>query len=116
MKNVFEHIEHVRTRPHHIRRKVAFSAAGGITALVGLIWLSASLGTGVFAIAGSSFADQTKQSALVTSGANDSNGGLAGAAAALPYTQASAPAHIEIIDTSTSTTVGKKAEQTTLPF
>lgn len=116
MKNVFEHIEHVRAKPHHVRRKVAFSAAAGIAGFIGLIWLSASLGTGAFAIAGSSFSDQTKQSAVVTVGANDPNNSLAGAAAALPYTQAAVPAHIEIIDTSTSTTVGKRAEQTTLPF
>lgn len=117
MKTVFEHIEQVKGRPHHIRKRVAFSAAGGVTAFIALVWLSVSLGTGVFAIQGSSFADARSQSSVAVSDTGSSaNSGLAGVAAALPGTDTNAPARIQIIDTSSSTTAGPKAEQTTLPF
>ncbi|MBI5405677.1 hypothetical protein HY972_01400 [Candidatus Kaiserbacteria bacterium] len=115
MKTVFEHIEHVRGKPHHIRKRVAFTAAGGITALVALVWLASSLGTGVFAIKGSSFAESAAQSSgLMIKGAAQPETGLAGAAAALP--SADAPARIEIVDVAPSSSPAKQHEQTTLPF
>jgi hypothetical protein len=115
MKTIFEHIEYVKGKPHHIRKQVAFAAAAGITALIALVWLGASLGTGVLALKGNSFADSAKGTGTLTTGTADKNAALAGAAAALPNTNQNAPAHIEIVDTS-SPSSGKKAEQTTLPF
>jgi hypothetical protein len=113
MKTVFEHIEHVKRQPHHVRKGVAFSAAASCTALIAFVWLAGSLWSGTFAIKSSSFAESTGQSPTVT--AYDSGkSGLAGAAAALQ--DASAPAHIEIVDAASSTSQQKKAEQTILPF
>ena len=113
MKTIFEHIEHVKKQPHHIRQGVAFAAAAACTALIAFVWLAGSLWTGVFALKSTSFADSAGQSPTVT--AYDSGkSGLAGAAAALQ--DASAPAHIEIVDAASSTSGQKKAEQTILPF
>lgn len=118
MKTVFDHIEHVRGKPHHVRKRVAFTLAAAGAGVVGLVWLVGSVSFGLFAIQESSFAESTGQGgALATTGENGSSN-LAGAAAALPASQnsANAPAHIEIVDTTPSTSGQGKAEQTIIPF
>lgn len=116
MKTVFDHIEHMRGKPHHIRKRVAFTLAAAGAGVVGLVWLVGSVSLGVFAIQGSSFAESTGQGAVIVDNTGSSN--LAGAAAALPTNQnsANAPAHIEIVDIASSTPGQGKAEQTIIPF
>ena len=114
MKTVFEHIEHVKKQPHHVRRGVAFSAAALCTALVALVWLTGSLWSGTFALRSSSFAESAGQSSAPAPAYNSGESGLAGAAVALP--SADAPAHIEIVDAASSTSGQKKAEPTIIPF
>ena len=118
MKNIFEHIEQVKGKPHHIRKRVAFTVAAAGTAIVALVWLVGSLSLGAFAIQGNSFAESTGQeSVIATDSNNDSfpaNGGIAGAAAALP--SANAPARIEIINAASSNSGQKKTERTIIPF
>lgn len=111
-KIVLDHIERVKGQPHHIRKQVAFGAAGGIAALIAVVWLTGSLASGTFAVQGSSFTESTKQESAIVSGATIPN--LAGAAAAIG--DAPVPAHIEIIDTTPAAPKVKKVEQTTLPF
>lgn len=113
MKTVFEHIEYMKGKPHHIRKRIAFGAATGVTALIALVWLTGSLRSGAFAIAGSSFDERASATAA---GSTATNSGLAGAAAALPNVEENAPARIEIIDVASSTSGQKKTEQTTIPF
>lgn len=114
MKTVFEHIEYVKGQPHHIRKRVAFSAAAGITALIALTWLGGSFATGAFAIHGG---DALAGQPAAAAASNDTNNSLAGAAAALPPSSATVPAHIEIIDTTAAAAPSqKKAEQTVIPF
>ncbi|MFZ3043892.1 MAG: hypothetical protein WA058_02160 [Minisyncoccia bacterium] len=116
MKTIFDHIEHVKGKPHHIRKRVAFAAAACGTALIGLVWLTTSLSTGAFAIRDTSFADSTGQGVVVTTSSDTSASQLAGAGAASIFgTDASVPAHIEIVDVASSTPK-KQAEQTTIPF
>jgi len=115
MKTIFDHIERVKGQPHHIRKRVAFGTAATLTALVALVWLVGSLGTGAFALKSTSFADSTGgERALTVSGVSGSQG-LAGAAAAPALGNASAPARIQIIDAGPSAGGQKKAE-TTIPF
>jgi len=113
MKTVFEHIEHVKKKPHHIRQGIAFATATACTALIAFVWLAGSLWTGAFALKSSSFAESVGQSPTVTV-YDGERSGLAGAAATLQ--DASALAHIEIVDTASSTAGQKKTEQTILPF
>lgn len=84
--------------------------------VIALVWLVGSFSLGAFAIQDNSFADAVGQGSLETTrGAQ--NGGvknLAGVAAAMWTTDTKA--HIEIVDTASSTPVAKKAEQTTIPF
>lgn len=122
MKNLFEQIEHTKGKPHHIRKRVAFGTAAGITSLIALIWFSVSIGTGAFTIAGSSFADSTAGVGTVTTSAPNTNQNLAGAVAGIPaplpadnQNAASGPARINIIDVASSTSK-QKAEPTIIPF
>ena len=115
MKTIFEHIEYAKSKPHHIRKQIVFTSAAGISILIALVWLIASFSTNSFAIKGSTFADSTGQSTVETvSDSENEMQNIAGAAAALP--DKNAPAHIEIIDTTTSVPEKNKAEQTTIPF
>ncbi|MGD0328776.1 MAG: hypothetical protein ABSB00_03700 [Minisyncoccia bacterium] len=113
MKTIFEHIKNAKEKPHHIRKRIAFAATTGITALIALVWLVGSFSSGAFAIRGSTFAESTESSPVITTTENQ-NQNIAGAAAALP--SANTPAHIEIITTAASTSESNKAEQTTIPF
>jgi len=111
MKKLTDHIEYVKGQPHHVRRSVAFGTAGGFAAFVGLIWISGSLATGAFHIQGATFADANTPTAVEAVAPSDS--GVAGVAAALAAPKA---AHIEIIDTSSTTAPSEKPEPTVIPF
>ena len=115
MKTVSEHIQHIKGKPHHVRKRVAFGAATGVTAFIALVWLVGNLSLGSFAIPQTSFADAVNQGGaqVVVAHTSDATSGVAGAAAAF---DTSAPAHIEIIDTASSTPAAKRVEQTTIPF
>jgi len=112
MKTLTEHIHHVKGQPHHVRRQVTFAVVGGTTIVIALVWFGTKLALGSFALPNTSFADATGKSQLETV-PHTSSTGLAGAAAAL---DAGTPAHIEIVDTASSTKPAPKAEQTTIPF
>ncbi len=118
MKTIFDHIEHIKSKPHHVRNRIAFSAASIGTGLVALVWLVSALGTNAFAIQESSFAKSVGQESVVATdsgnGNNPVNSAVAGASAAL--SNASGRAHIEIIDTTSSTRKAAQPEQTTIPF
>lgn len=114
MKNVFEHIEQVKGKPHHIRKRIAFTAAAAGTAIVALVWLVGSFSLGAFAIQDNSFAESTGQENVIATGSDNGSLNLAGAVAALPSTNA--PAHIEIINAASSNSGQKKTERTIIPF
>jgi len=113
MKTIFEHIEHVKEKPHHIRKRIAFTATAVSAAIIAFVWLVGNISTGAFAIQGSTFADSAGQG-TITTGTGETDQNIAGAAAALQDNNA--PAHIEIVDTSSSTRREKQAEQTIIPF
>ena len=118
MKTVFDHIERVKGQPHHVRKRVAFGTAFAGTAVIALVWLVSSVGTGVFALKDTSFAQSTGGDVPAVSsnnGSHPADSGIAGAAAAPALENGSVPARIQIID-ATSTMSVKKAEPTTIPF
>lgn len=114
MKTIFDHIEHVKGKPHHIRKRVAFGAAASGTALIALVWFVQSISSSTFALKNTSFADSAREESVVVTAADRGNQNVAGAAAALQ--DASAPAHIEIVDTASSTRKATPAERTIIPF
>ncbi len=118
MKTVSEHVEHIKGKPHHIRKRIAFTAAASGAIVIALVWFVGNISLGAFALGDTSFADAVGQGNIETmsneNGSRPADSGIAGVAAALQ--SANAPAHIEIVDTASSTRSIKKAEQTTIPF
>ncbi len=112
MQALFDHIDTVKGKPHHVRRQVAFAVAAVIAGVVGLGWLGLSLSMGAFAIEGSSFAEST--GALPAAATVSGNSQLAGSAAAFSD-EDNAPAHIQIVDT-TPSSAASQPEQTVIPF
>lgn len=115
MKTIAQHIAHARTKPHHVRRKIATVVAGSITALIALVWFTANIMTGSFALPDSSFAATTGGSAPIATTSVTGSQDLAGVGAAKILEDKNAPAHIEIVDT-TPTAPTKQPAQTILPF
>jgi hypothetical protein len=114
MKNVFEHIEHVKGKPHHVRRRVAVAGATVGSAMIALVWLVSSVMTGAFAIEGSTFALSTGQEGAFATTSASGTEGLAGAAAAV--SGSSGKARIEIVDTTPPPVPSKQSDKTMLPF
>lgn len=112
MKTVFDHINHIKGKPHHVRKRIAFGTAMGGTALIALLWAGLSLSTGAFVIHPTSLAQSTGDTEVTVAGTDNGNENLAGASAAQTQDQ-SGPARIQIITLATST---QQAEQTTIPF
>lgn len=116
MKTLFEHIEHAKGKPHHVRERIAFGVASGVSGLIALVWLTGSLNSGKFALQDTSFADAVNEpSAVVVGQGNERNNSLAGAAAALPSAAKNVPAYIKIVDATASSST-RQTEQTTIPF
>jgi hypothetical protein len=117
MKTISQHIKHIHSKPHHVRRRVAFTAATAGAGVLAAAWLIASLGTGAFALKPTSFAQSEGEASVAVQSTADTGAQVAGAAAAPAVQDANAPAHIQIVDVSapTSTSTPKSA-QTTIPF
>lgn len=115
MKKIAEHIAHVKSKPHHIRKQVAFGAAAALTALIAFIWLTSSLMTGAFALKATSFAESTGNARAVVVSGGDTSEQVAGVGAAVSN-KAEKPASVEIVDTTPSSRSNSQVEQTVIPF
>ena len=111
---ITEHIERAKAQPHHVKKRITFGVAGAAAGLVAVAWLGVSLSTGAFAIHPSNFAAATEGATSPDATAGMSASQLAGVAAAAQGSQASAPAHIEIVDA--STTPATTTQPTVIPF
>lgn len=109
MKAVFDHIERVKGKPHHVRRKVAFGTAFGVTASIALLWFGFTLSAGTFALQGTTFAESTGAAPAKPTPGDSSL--LAGAAAAFPKKE---EPRIEIVDVTKP--APSEPEATILPF
>ncbi len=118
MKKISKHIAYLKSKPHHVRKRIAFGTAATITTLIGVLWFGASFSSGSYAITGSNFAQSTGSSTVapVVHSAENTNK-LAGVAAAFYSSEQTKPAHIEIIDTATTSTLSQKnTDRTIIPF
>jgi hypothetical protein len=112
MKSLFDHIEYVKGKPHHIRHRVALGVAGSVTALIALAWLVGNYTAGTFALQGSNFAMSTDHEATIAT-TSEMGSQVAGAASALE--SARSPIHIEVVDTKL-VVPARQPEKTVLPF
>lgn len=117
MKSFFQHIESIRAKPQHVRRRVALGISGGLTGVIALVWFVGSVEAGAFTIPASAFgaAPESASVTVVQPNLNPATTGMAGAAAALPSESAQEGAHIEIVSAPAATTSDTK-EQTVIPF
>ena len=124
MKTVFDHIEHIKGKPHHIRKKVVFTVAAAITGVIALVWLGVSISTNAFALKPTSFAESTGQGGIVATESSEPTGvsgaGTASAAAVTPVPVVSNPPaggpHIEIVTATTTASKRVPSDATTIPF
>jgi hypothetical protein len=97
--HIVDHVERLRAKPEHIRMRMAMGLSFGITAIVLVIWGSATVASGQLAL--NPFNDPT-QSSVDTSSNNTIGGSLvAGAASAIGVTKA--PAALTPVDVATTT-------------
>lgn len=125
MRGIAWHLDNVRGKPHHVRRRVAYLAAGSLTAVIALAWLGLSLATGAFALKGSNFAQMTgAEPADATAGvdagagtANANTAAVAGADTAAPASSAG-PARVEVIPAASAAQDDPSAQnaQNIIPF
>ncbi len=109
---VFDHIERLRGKPHHVRKQIAYGGAFAISAVIGILWFGVSLASGSFALHPTSFAEATAGRATVAETGGGGEGVLAGAAASLSGA-APAPA-IEVVDVAPAPAPAPEA--TVIPF
>lgn len=107
---IFDHVERLRTKPEHIRRRIAVGTATGITAVVAAGWMLAVVFSGSLAIAPSTVGtgDGTLASAPGTSqiagGVTQTKSAFDSLLGAVGFANASsAPATITVVNASTST-------------
>ena len=118
---MFQHLERMRNKPDHIRKGVAFGAAGALTLLVALGWGVFTVESGSLALAPTVLTpDATAQIATTASETSSGFSNLLGAVGAA--TSADTKPSLQIVDSGVTSTINAKAaatpapEQTTIPF
>jgi hypothetical protein len=117
MRTLAHHVAHIKTKPHHIRRQIAFTLAGGLTVFVAFVWLGGNVAMGNFALGGASFGSvvaEIQEKDQISPGSS-----LVGAVSAA-VTPVHTDPHIEIVDSKKSSTLEERkratAEPTIIPF
>ncbi|OGG71707.1 hypothetical protein A3E65_01040 [Candidatus Kaiserbacteria bacterium RIFCSPHIGHO2_12_FULL_56_13] len=116
---LIRHLEFVRQKPEPVRRQIALGVAALLTAVIALVWFGISLATGSFALSSPPFAGAGGDIAESEAGGAETGfANLFGVAAAVVTGGDESPAHIEIVETKTSSTLDDTTalESTVLPF
>lgn len=120
---MFDFIERLRAKPEHVRKRIAFGTAAGITGVVTLGWMAALVAGNVFILTpdpdAPTLADTAKPLSTAVAEAQVDVTKLLGAASA--STDSSAPANLTIIETDTSSTLTSPTtpthdDRTVIPF
>jgi hypothetical protein len=107
MATISEHLERVREKPHHERRRIAFVSSLLLTGLVAFGWMGALASSGTLAIADPDGDVADMRDGLASTKSNFS--GLLGAAgAAIGAT--SSPAAVVVVDGATFSTLDERQE------
>ncbi len=107
---MFEYIESLKGKPAHVRERIAFGAAGGVTAVVAVGWLAVTATSGTFALNVDSQAPGDIDAAFAET--RSSFDSLLGAVGAFQ----SGETEGEIIVETKATTSLDKGEPTSIPF
>jgi|CXWL01.1.fsa_nt_gi hypothetical protein len=112
------HIQHLKEKPEHVRRRIAVGTSAGVTVIVALVWMVTLSSSGVLALKNA----PTSESENVAESARSAKEGitsLLGAVGAAPG-ESTSPA-LSIIDNGASSTLDQKQNQpssnaTVIPF
>lgn len=119
MKTAAQHIEYIRSKPHHVRKRIVFVASSVITGFIAFIWIVTGLVTDSFAVKQSSFADATggSDTGVAVVQVNANRQGLAAVGAAvIPQSTNSAPAQIEVVNSVPVVSPIDQSNKTVIPF
>ncbi|HEX8591372.1 MAG TPA: hypothetical protein VF696_01300 [Candidatus Paceibacterota bacterium] len=114
-RHIDRHLNTLKEKPHHVRERFAFGLAGGVTALVAIIWAVSLAGGGTLALTGPEVNDEA------TEAARSSVSELLGAVGARSGASSSDP-NLRIVDGETTTTLTappqsqNAASATAIPF
>lgn len=103
-------IEHLRAKPEHVRKQIAFATSAGVTGVVAFMWVIA------FVSSGALMRSSEPETPAVTSALKEQKGAsLLGAIGALTTKE---DGSIVVVGTSASSTVEEKKteERTVIPF
>jgi hypothetical protein len=116
-------IQRMKAKPEHVRKRIAFGTSVGVTALIGVLWVTTMATTGAFALNGKGSdadASQPKDASIALTGTNVKSNfsQLMGAVGAVTSGSSTQPA-LTIIDGKTTssfdaTTTNPSA--TVIPF
>lgn len=112
--NIRDYLEHIKSKPEHVRRRIAVSTAGALTFLVLLGWGATIITSGSLAL------EDTEDTGVSVGTAarqfTSDFSGLAGAAAALEF--GGEEGGITVVETKASSTLDEfqQNEATVIPF
>jgi hypothetical protein len=115
---MFDYLERLRLQPGHIRHRVAFGTAAGITAIVAAGWLAVVASNGTFALAPVNTGSDSSGADIGTAIDETRTGFstlLGGAEGAFGGGDTSKPGMGIVVETQTSTTLDEKPP-TVIPF
>lgn len=112
--NVRDYIEHLKGKPAHTRQQIAYSAAGALSLVVALGWMTALVSSGTLAFDDSEAAANFSQA---TGALTEETRNVAGAAAAFDISDVG-KGSITVVEDSASSTLDKEdtGEATAIPF
>lgn len=114
-----DYIEHLRSKPEHIRRRIALGTSFGFTALVAVLWFTSLAASGTFTLA-SNTVPENKDLPPVLPDTSKSVSELLGAVGAYQSAAKNPEAPITIVDGSASSTLeargASEQEKTVIPF
>ena len=114
--HVKDYVEHLKSKPVHVRQRVAVATSGAITGLIALAWVVSLSASGSLALSPGPSVSANIASATRDSGEEFSN--LLGAAGAF-RSGLEGGSTITVVDTKASSTLdrpGEKDERTVIPF
>ncbi len=114
-------IQKIRSKPPHIRERIAYTTAAGISGLLAIVWIITSVPTSILGPKESptAFFEASQHSAIaaVINPKPKSVGLLGEASAVITNRQLATPAYLKIITIShTSTVPATTTQQTVIPF
>lgn len=112
--SLLDHLEHLRAKPEHIRKRIAFFTASGVTLAVALLWMVSFTMSDTLAL--DSQGVPTNLS-TVNEGTRQDFSTLLGAANAFQSAVEEGPG-VEVVETNASSTIEEQTpeERTVIPF